>query len=53
MRVAEEHLKSDLDVAGLKSQVLGRIEELEERKREELITELIPEMEAREHDTGP
>ena len=28
MRVAEEPLKLDLDVAGLKAQVLGRIEEL-------------------------
>ena len=31
MRAAEEPLQSDLDVAGLKAQVLGRIEELEER----------------------
>jgi hypothetical protein len=31
IRAAEEHLKSDLDVARLKSQVLGRIEVLEER----------------------
>jgi uncharacterized protein (UPF0335 family) len=34
MRAAEEPLKSDLDVAGLKAQVLGRIEELEARERE-------------------
>ena len=34
MRVAEEPLRSDLDVAGLKEQVLGRIEELEKRERE-------------------
>ena len=35
MRAAEEPLKSDLDVAGLKAQVLGRIEELEARERGE------------------
>jgi uncharacterized protein (UPF0335 family) len=42
MRVAEEPLRSDLDVAGLKAQVLGRIEELEarEREREELMAEV-------------
>ncbi len=34
MRAAEEPLRADLDVAGLKAQVLGRIEELEERERE-------------------
>jgi len=34
MRAAEEPLRSDLDVAGLKEQVLGRIEELEKRERE-------------------
>jgi hypothetical protein len=44
-----------LELFGLKAQVLGRIEELEarERQREELLTELIPEMEARGHHTGP
>ena len=49
MRAAEEPLKSDLDVKGLKAQVLDRIEELEERerKREELFAELVPAMEAR------
>ena len=31
MRADEEALQSDLDVAGLKAQVLGRIEELEAR----------------------
>jgi hypothetical protein len=53
MRAAEEPLKADLDVAGLKAQVLGRIEELEEREqeREELLAELVPTMEARGHDT--
>jgi hypothetical protein len=34
MRAAEEPLRSDLDVKGLRAQVLGRIEELEERERE-------------------
>jgi hypothetical protein len=33
MRAAEEPLRSDLNVAGFKGQVLGRIDELEERKR--------------------
>ncbi len=52
MRAAEEPLRSDLDVAGLKAQVLGRIEELEEREREreELLAELVPAMEARGYD---
>jgi hypothetical protein len=31
MRPAEEPLRSDLDVAGLKAQMLERIEELEAR----------------------
>src|SRR5215218_2992939 len=54
MRAAEEPLSSDLDVKGLKSQVLGRIEELEarEREREELLAELVPAMESRGYDTG-
>ena len=54
MRAAEEPLKSDLDVAGLKAQVLGRIDELEarEREREELLAELVPAMESRGYDTG-
>ena len=34
MRAAEVLLRSDLDLAGLKSQVLGRVEELEARERE-------------------
>jgi hypothetical protein len=34
MRTAEEPLRSDLDVKGLKSWVLGRIEELDARERE-------------------
>ena len=54
MRAAEEPLRSDLDVKGLKAQVLGRIEELEARKREreEILSELVPEMEARGYDMG-
>jgi hypothetical protein len=53
MRASEEPLRSDLDAKGLKAQVLGRIEELEarEREREELLSELVPAMEARGHDT--
>jgi hypothetical protein len=34
MRAAEEPLRSDLDVEGLRAQVLARIEELEARERE-------------------
>jgi hypothetical protein len=39
MRAAEEPLKSDLGVRGLKAQALERIEELEEweREREKLL----------------
>ena len=52
MRAAEEPLKADLDVKGLRAQVLGRIEELEarERERKELLAELVPAMEARGYD---
>jgi hypothetical protein len=51
---AEEPLTSDLDVAGLKAQVLGRIEELEarEREREKMLAELVPAMESRGYDKG-
>jgi hypothetical protein len=54
MRAAEEPLRTDLDVKGLKVQVLERIEVLEEREqeREELLAELIPAMEARGYDTA-
>jgi hypothetical protein len=54
MRAAEEPLTGNLDAAGLKAQVLGRIEELEarEREREELLADLVLAMEARGHDTG-
>ena len=53
MRAANEPLGSDLDVAGLKVQVLGRIEELEaqERERKELLSELVLAMETRGYDT--
>jgi hypothetical protein len=54
MREAEAPLQADLDVAGLKEQVLERIVELEEREREreEMLSQLIPAMEARGYDTG-
>ena len=53
MRAVDEPLKGDLDEAGLKAQVLGRIEELEarEREREEILSELVPAMESRGYDT--
>ena len=53
MQAAEEPLRSDLDVKGLRAQVLGRIEELEarEREREVLLSELVPAMESRGYDT--
>jgi hypothetical protein len=54
MRAAEEPLKKDLDVKGLKAQVLERIDTLEEREREreELLAVMVPAMEARGYDTG-
>ncbi len=54
MRAAEEPLKSDLDAAGLRAQVLQRIETLEEqeRERQELLAEVVPLMESRGYDTG-
>ncbi len=53
MRAAEEPLKADLDVKGLRAQVLERIEVLEEqeRERQEILSQLIPAMEARGYDT--
>ena len=53
MRAAEEPLRSDLDVKGLRAQVLGRIEELEEREREQerLLAGLVPAMEVRGYET--
>jgi hypothetical protein len=50
IRAAEEPLRSGLDVKGIKAQVLRRIEKLEER--EDLLSEILPEMEARGHDMG-
>ncbi len=54
MRAAEEPLRADLDVKGLRAQVLWRIEELEarEREREGLLFELVPAMEERGYDAG-
>ncbi len=58
MRAAEEPLRTDPDVAGIKAQVLERIEVLEEQEREreelraEVLAELTPAMEARGYDTG-
>ncbi len=54
MRAAEEPLKGDLDVGGLKAQVLGRIEALEEQERErrELLADLVPLLESRGYDAG-
>jgi hypothetical protein len=58
MRAAEGPLKADLDVRGLKAQVLERIEVLEEREREreellaQVLAELIATMEARGFATG-
>ena len=52
MGAAEELLRGNLDTAGLRTQVLGRIEELEAREREELLSELISAMEARGYDAG-
>ena len=53
MRAAEEPLRSDLDVAGLRALVLERIEVLEERERErqEILSELVPVMEGQGYDT--
>jgi hypothetical protein len=49
-----EPLRTDLDVKGLKAQVLERIEVLEERERdrEELLAVMVPAMEARGYNTG-
>ena len=55
MRAAEEPLKTNLDVTGLKAQVMERIEVLEERERErqEILSELSQAMKARGHDPTP
>jgi len=44
----------DVDMRGLKAQVLGRIETLEkrEREREELLADVVPLMESRGYETG-
>lgn len=44
MRAAEEPLRTNLNMKGLKTQVLERIEMLEEREREreDLVAELMP-----------
>ena len=54
IRAAGDPLRSDLDVAGLKSQLLRCIEELEaqEREREELLAELVPALEMQGYDAG-
>ena len=54
MRAAEEPLESGLDVAGLKAQVLERVETLEEQERErrEILSELVATMEAWGYDSG-
>lgn len=55
MRAAEEPLRTDLDVTGLKAQVLRRIEELEEREREkeELLAGVTAMTEEYGLDVGP
>ena len=55
MRAAEEPLRSDLDVQGLRAQVLARIEELEEREREkeELLAQVDVLTEEHGLDAGP
>jgi hypothetical protein len=55
MRAAEESLRSDLDVKGLRAQVLGRIEELEEqeREKEELLAGVAAVAEEHGLDAGP
>ena len=54
MRAAEQPLEPNLDVAGLKEQVLWRLETLEqrEREREELLAEIVPLVEASGYETG-
>ena len=55
MRAAEEPLRSDLDVKGLRTQVLGRIEELEarEREKERLLAGVTAVAEEHGLDAGP
>jgi hypothetical protein len=53
IRAVEELLRSDLRRAGLRAQVLERIEELEAREREaeEILSELVPAKEKRGYET--
>jgi hypothetical protein len=53
MRAAEEPLRSDFDVAGLRTRVLERVEELDaqEREAEEILSELVPAKEKRGYET--
>jgi hypothetical protein len=53
MRAAEEPLRSDVDVKGIKAQVLRRVEKLKERerKREEILSELVSAKEKRGYET--
>ncbi len=55
MRAAGEPLRSDLDVQGLRAQVLARIEVLEERERERgrLLAEAAALAEEHGLDAGP
>jgi hypothetical protein len=55
MRAAEEPLRGNLDVKGLRAQVLERVEELEEREREkgELLAQVDAVAEEHGLDAGP
>jgi hypothetical protein len=48
--MAEEPVKSDLDVKGINAQVLRRIVKLEEQ--EDLLSEILSKMEALGHNAG-
>ena len=48
----KESLRADLDVKGLREQVLRRIAELERREREALLAEVTAMAEEQGHDTG-
>jgi uncharacterized protein (UPF0335 family) len=54
MRVAEEHLQADLDVQGLRTQILERVEELEarEREREDVVAQVVEMAEEHGLDAG-
>jgi hypothetical protein len=53
MRAAKEPLRSDVDVKGIKAQVLRSVEKLKERerKREEILSELVSAKEKRGYET--